>query len=110
MIDISKIRPGDKVTLAPLLVFRVDTKSGQVAVWDSDDTGAYFNANMIAAHHPAPREIGVGDRVRWSGRAGDWSVEHIAYGQAWISRDDKTSWPNGWLVRLENLTLVEGDQ
>ena len=61
-VDISKIRPGDKVTLVPLEVVG-ENFEGFIAVKDAGACPAFFRTNQIAAHHPAPREFQVGDRV-----------------------------------------------
>jgi hypothetical protein len=104
-IDISKIKPGDKVTLVPLEVTRI-TGFGNVAIKDGDREDAYFRTDQIAAHHPAPREIVVGDRVRqkWAHVTGE--VLMVDAGYAFIA------WPNGERGSREvsDLTLVEGDQ
>lgn len=65
MIDISKVQPGDMVTVVPLEVHSVD--AGWVALFMDPDTIVHFNWDQILTHTPAPREIKVGDRVRVTG-------------------------------------------
>jgi hypothetical protein len=103
-IDISKIKPGDKVTLVPLEVTGVLPRVNQVQLEDGEGLLSYFRANQIAAHHPAPCEIKVGDRVRIGEPKGE--IVHIFRGSAWVLWDagDESIWP------LSDLTLVEGDQ
>jgi hypothetical protein len=100
-VDISKIKPGDKVTLVPLEVRRVD--GAGILVFATPEN-PYATANQIAAHHPAPRDIVVGDRVRIGEPKGE--VVHIFRGRAWVLWDegDESIWP------VPDLTLVEGDQ
>ena len=103
-IDISKIKPGDKVTLVPLKVWSTDDESGLIYVRDHLD-GATFTADQIAAHHPAPREVGVGDRVRLADRFGEViGIDGVQVGVRWENTTFRT-----WVHRA-NLTLVEGDQ
>jgi len=101
MIDISKIKPGDKVTLVPLEVHSVD--AGWVALFTDLEGIVQFDWNQIAAHHPAPREIGVGDRVKEKGRLIAGTVEHVARGAAWVLWDDKyeTLVVTGFLILVE---------
>lgn len=105
MIDISKIRPGDKVTLVPLEV----ALPGSCAITVTLPRGASFNvtADQIAAHHPAPREFQMGDRVRlkMGGIAG--TVRGVDQGEVWVRWDDSLYSP----IRLAaHLTLVEAGQ
>ena len=104
-IDISKIRPGDKVSLVPLEVLEVLVDDDMVNVAFGPD--GLVEMFMIAAHHPAPREFQVGDRVTRGVCGDDWLIEHIAYGRAWISRNDGQE---GWLWHLDDLTLAEAGQ
>jgi len=107
MIDISKIKPGDKVTLVPLVFRGLD--ENLVLVFDACGWPCKFDPDQIAAHHPAPREIKVGRRVR-DKRHPTWTglVRGLDRDDAWVRWDFnwplKTEWP------LSDLTLVEGDQ
>jgi hypothetical protein len=113
-VDISKIRPGDKVTLVPLEVVSVYSPRDsvcdtvQVEARDSRHPRVFWvQPDQIAAHHPAPREIGVGDRVKWfGGKHYAGTVEHVARLKA------RVLWDSGAdsLVLLRDLTLVEGNQ
>jgi hypothetical protein len=101
MIVISKIKPGDKVSLVPL---EVDCVEEGYVFASSGDTYARLLPDQIAAHHPAPREIGVGDRVIGPvGLLG--TVEHVARGRAWVAWDDRFE----TVREISDLTLVEGD-
>ena len=101
-VDISNIRPGDKVSLVPLEVHSVD--AGWVALFTDAEGIVQFDWHQIAAHHPAPREFQVGDKVRAGSNSHDqWVIEHIAYGRAWISRDEGQE---GLLWSLDDLTRV----
>lgn len=107
-IDISKIKPGDKVTLVPLEVTGILLRVNQVQLKDGEDLLSYFRADQIAAHHPAPREIGVGDRVWVQGstlRVAE--VRGLDGKQAWVRWVEGTE---NWSVHIRALTLVEGDQ
>ena len=101
MIDISKIKPGDKVTLVPLEV--VDKTKSTVNIIFKDECH-WISADQIAAHHPAPREFQVGDRVRSGGSEG--AIEHLARGRA------RVLWDSGYdlICSIEDLTLVEAGQ
>jgi hypothetical protein len=104
-VDISKIKPGDKVTLVPLEVAR----NGACCLMFKDASGSeiWFDDNQIAAHHPAPREIGVGDRVWVQGstlRVAE--VRGLDGKQAWVRWTEGTE---NWSVHIRALTLVEGD-
>jgi hypothetical protein len=107
MIDISKIKPGDKVTLVPLEVADVhwynDNRGPGIRLRDSEGYSNFITADQIAAHHPAPREIGVGDRVKEKGRLIAGTVEHVARGAAWVLWDDKyeTLVVTGFLILVE---------
>lgn len=109
MIDISKIKRGDKVTLVPLEVERVLNPEGTVRVKLDKNFSHYFTPDQIAAHHPAPREIGVGDRVKVtppnpSLLAG--TVEHVARRRARVLWDDG----DDAIYAFSDLTIVEDDQ
>jgi hypothetical protein len=99
-IDISKIKPGDKVTLVPLEVFGTDRDVVCVMLNSYDHL---VGADQIAAHHPAPSGIGVGDRVVFGAERG--IVEHVSRNLAWVIWDNGGDgiWP------LSVLTLEECD-
>jgi hypothetical protein len=103
-VDISKIKLGDMVTLVPLEVAEDPTGSGYIRlVTAGSNSFVWFEQDQIAAHHPAPRKIGVGDRVRSSPTSVKGTVEHITRGKAWVVWDAcyETVW------NIADLILVE---
>jgi hypothetical protein len=108
-IDISKIKPGDKVTLVPLEVERTVNTGGTVRVILDKNFSHYFDPHQIAAHHPAPREIGVGDRVRVNRSVRVATVRAVDNDQAWVRWNDCDGEGN-YTYWVSDLTLVEGDQ
>jgi hypothetical protein len=104
-IDVSKVKPGDKVTLVPLEVWATDD-SGHFLYIKDDGVGAYFCPDKIAAHHPAPRDIWVGDRVRASdGHLG--TVRAVDEREAWVRWDGHDA---NWSAEIPEITLVEGGE
>ena len=104
-IDITKIRPGDKVTLVPLEVENVDDVAGYIRVHPAGSMSIYVKKNQIAAHHPAPRQIKMGDRVWWADRHGEViGIDGSEIGVRWANSVIRT-----WVHRT-NLTLVEAGQ
>ena len=109
-IDISKIKPGDKVTLVPLEVVDTETAFGVPGILirgspDSSNFSAWIGEEDITAHHPAPREFQVGDRVRMAGRLA--TVHGVDGVEAWLRFDGD----NGNLTRrISQLTLLEAGQ
>ena len=106
-VDISKIKPGDKVTLVPLGVKAVLRGIDQIQLVDADGASIYFAFGQIAAHHPAPREFQVGDRVKSIHTDRDRGViDHVARGKARVvwDKEDET------LIDIKHLTLVEAGQ
>ena len=68
MIDISKIRAGDEVTVRCVVKEVVDTEL--VVVKPSFNPGPFFadmciSKDWIATHTPKPRDFTPGDRVTW---------------------------------------------
>ena len=100
-IDSSKLQPGDTVSLVPLEVLEVLVDDDMVNVAFGPD--GLVEMFMIAAHHPAPREFQVGDRVTSNGKADVGTIEHVARGKA------RVIWDDTWdvIMPLEILTLVE---
>lgn len=79
MIDLSKIRVGDEVTVR-----------GEVTVVHHDDPhpirlhgGTWVKRKDIVAHHPKPREFKPGDPVYWFEK-GAYKIVAIDGGQIWI--------------------------
>lgn len=103
-VDISKIKPGDKVSLVPLEVKDVIRDLGQIQLTDIDGESIYFAFDQIAAHHPAPRKFQVGDRVGMSGDVG--TVLGVDDTDAWVR------WDTGYrsICLAARLTLVEAGQ
>jgi hypothetical protein len=105
-IDISKIKPGDKVTLVPLEVVEAPTGSNSIGLRLSRSGVIYVVPDQIAAHHPAPREIGVGDRVKASdGFLG--TVRAVDESEAWVRWDGHDA---NWSAQIPEITLVEGGE
>jgi hypothetical protein len=109
-VDVSKILPGDKVALVPLEVRWVTPAGLKIAVLDAEGMHSYFGPDQIAAHHPAPREIGVGDRVFVTnlGRHRAGTVRGLDMPDVWVRWDADYVYRPIWLA--SQLTLVEGDQ
>ena len=102
-VDISKIQPGDKVTLVPLEVLDV----GSITLKLKTGVGPiYFFPDLIAAHHPAPREIKVGDRVRVDRSVRVATVRAVDNDQAWVRWNDGDGEGN-YTYWVFDLTLVE---
>ena len=102
-IDISKIQVGDTVTLGPFEVTRRDATSGYVSVRIGGGNCA-FDVDQIASHTPQPRELKVGDGVKWDGSYG--TIEHVARGKARVLFDDGSD----DLLLVTSLTLVDPNQ
>ena len=102
-IDISKILPGDRVTLVPLEVDRFSPLGIMVSL----PGGVLYSIapNQIAAHHPAPREFQVGDDVRDVAQLRG-TILALAEGYALVR------WPQGNVTakRTNSLTLVEAGE
>jgi hypothetical protein len=106
-IDISKIKPGDKVTLVPLEVAAI--VNGFVCIRKVGGEETYFKDVQIAAHHPAPREFRVRDKVRGY----SLTMDVVRSGEI-IGLDDDFAWVR-WehlndrtVHHISQLTLVEG--
>lgn len=80
MIDISKIKVGDEVTVRAKVI-QIDRK--HVAEPVRLNGGSWVLGNQIIAHHPAPREFKPGDRVIIGGSSTLVLVAMDA-GEAWI--------------------------
>jgi len=104
-VDISKIRPGDRVTLE---VWSTDDRAGLIFVSDNDGS-ACFRITDIATHHPAPREFQVGDRVRHAVEetALLGTVRGVDGARLWVRWDNS---PINWNADADDLTLVEGGE
>ena len=107
-VDISKIKPGDKVTLVPLSVVPViSNDKDHVWVLTCEGVRLPFHATDIAAHHPAPREFQVGDRVVLSPWPSQGTVIGVDQDEVWVRWDENAYSP----VNLaSDLTLVEAGQ
>ena len=106
-VDISKIRPGDRVTLVPLEVASTGQKGLSLSVRDADGLPARFLRVQIAAHHPAPREFQVGDRVRFVMGTGIGTVRGVDGSDVWVKPDD---YMKDVVTPASYLTLVEGGE
>lgn len=108
-IDITKIRPGDRVTLVPLEVKSVAPVAGVMAVFMASGGELYVSTKDIATHHPAPREFQVGDRVQAFGSADLGTVRGVDGPDVWV-KWDRVGVDWGPIFRAAALTLVEGGE
>jgi hypothetical protein len=93
MIDASKIKVGDEVTVRGR-VYHVSARYKKCGIGvsfqdeDRDARGLIVSAKAIATHTPAPREFKPGDRVILSGNDTlRWRVIAIDAGYAWLKWD-----------------------
>ena len=93
MIDVSKIRVGDEVTVRGK-VAKI-AADGDIFFESENGADGWFNRSEIVAHTPKPREFKPGDPVYANG-ATKWTVVHVRGLWAWLEDD------NGW-NRLEIL-------
>ena len=105
-IDVSKIKPGDKVTLVPLEVINVSRDSDYVAVKLDDFSVWQFDDNQITAHYPAPRKFQKGDRVKHATIGAPGTIEHIARDKAWVMWDTA----GDGMALLSNLSFVKNPE
>lgn len=93
MIDVSKIRVGDEVTVRAKVVDRGNefTPRGPFNPVVKIFVGEWVGAEHIEAHHPKHREFKPGDRVTWGN--GAYSAEFIA-----LRGDEAAVWESsyGW--------------
>lgn len=97
-VDISKIKPGDKITVE----FTVTTNNAFedyhcIATEDSKGVRYKVLAGDVIGHTPAPRPIKVGDMVHYRGGSASW-VKAVDGGYAWI---------NFGVVRVDELEHVD---
>jgi hypothetical protein len=98
MIDVSKIRVGDEVTVrAKVTIVHHDDPRNPIRLHG----GTWVTRGDIFAHHPAPRQFKPGDRVLDNGYSGPvaWFIVHVKDGSAWI--DDANGYSR--IARLHNL-------
>ena len=118
MIDISKIRVGDKVTLVPLEVSNIT--HGQFQVRDNECNYAYYSADKIVAHHPKPRALEIGqqvlkmDDIYGAAVTGPWVVIGIHKRKVWLGspEGERESYAQATRDELQHMdgTRVEGAQ
>lgn len=93
MIDVSKIKVGDEVTVRAKVVDRGNefTPRGPMPTVVKICVGEWVGAEHIEAHHPAPREFKPGDLVTWG--TGAYNAEFIA-----LRGDEAAVWESryGW--------------
>ncbi len=97
MIDLSKIKVGDEVTVRCIVKEVVANDKDLVVVKPSSNPGKYFadmciSKDWIATHTPAPREFKPGERVVFGRLIGGSTVGQLLCvdgGVAWVK------WPNG---------------
>ena len=105
MIDISKIRPGDEVTVRAKATHTAQ-KPDMVHVAFENGGYLWVIAEMIDMHIPAPREIKVGDLVRHEDFMRPLIVRAVDDGKAWL-RDGNAG---SYVTRAaEDLTHAEDD-
>jgi hypothetical protein len=87
MIDVSKIKVGDEVTVRAKVVGTgsngLETRVGAGLMW--------FHHREIATHTPAPREFKPGDRVKktnWGDASIQWTFIASANGLAFCAHDN----------------------
>lgn len=90
MIDVSKIRVGDEVTVRGS-VSEIDKTSIPFRVLMDSGRTAWFCADEITTHTPKPREFKTGDRVTWGN--GAYNAEFVA-----LRGDNAAVWESryGW--------------
>lgn len=96
MIDVSKIKVGDEVTVRVPVMETSKINSLCIRV----KTNPWIELDDVLAHHPAPREFAPGDRVvaRTTGHQ-KWEILHVKHPWAWLQES------NGW-NRLEQLKYL----
>ena len=94
MIDLSKIRPGDEVTVRATVVA---SEFGPY-VWIQGP----IDKLEVVSHTHAPREIKVGDRVTFRDNKLVYEVVHIKDELAWVSNRN-----NDTFAHMSNLTHAE---
>ncbi len=88
MIDVSKIRVGDEVTVRVKVTDRVsDTAVAPVRI-SIFGVVAWVPVDFIATHTPKPRDFNPGDRVTWTGNdMHRWKIIAIDGELAWSKWD-----------------------
>lgn len=108
MIDLSKVKPGDTVTICSdeLVVTGVLHDDGLLTVRLPDGGFHTISPRLIASHTPAKRVPKVGDKVRVKGGEVPRTVIAVHKGYAWIDSDTwpLCTWP------LDKLVVVEDEQ
>jgi len=101
MLDISKIKVGDEVTVRGVVTHKVDMPNPKFGLCFSkpqDKSWCNVEAYAIVTHTPAPRAFKPGDTV-YAGSSVKWRIEHLKGHWAWI--EDANKWIR--LEALENL-------
>jgi hypothetical protein len=89
MIDVSKIRVGDEVTLSGR-VERTDAGICKPFAIDIQSVLICVGEGAIATHTPKPRDFKPGDLVCELGIEPGFRIVHVRDGQAWI--DNAEGW------------------
>lgn len=103
MIDISKIRPGDEVTVRAK-VLSTDDNDICIKIPNALIASFYVEPEDLATHTPAPREIKVGDLGTFQNNKLVYEVVHIRDELAWLSNRN-----NDTFAHLSNITHAEND-
>jgi hypothetical protein len=105
MINISKIKPGDTVTIGPFTVKEIVKNEVWLKIDGEEPYWIWARADQIVAHRPS-REFQVGDRVRRKGTFSEGTIEAISRGKAWVllGNGAEVIWT------LSELILVEGGE
>lgn len=91
MIDISKVKPGDKVTMKEGTVIAVrDLGAVYPISIDFGGDASSFSPNSIATHTPAPKPLVPGNRVKWGAGPAEMigEIKAIDGDDAWIKAGD----------------------
>lgn len=83
MVDLTKIKVGDEVTVRAKVVALEPNKLCPEPI--RIHGGSWINEKDILTHTPASREFKPGDRVSWLPNTfAVWTIEAIKDGQAWL--------------------------
>jgi hypothetical protein len=84
MIDVSKIRVGDEVTVRALVAESDDNEGYPIRLHG----GSWIKRENVVEHHPKPREFKPGDRVTWPTEGYEYELIAIRGDRAIIWNED----------------------